>query len=105
MHDDETRASRRELFVYYRIRPAAESLARVIVLDFQRELMRQHPHLSARLLRKDEAPNGAPTWMETYAMNPPHERGIDAALQATIERLAAPLQACVDGERHVEAFR
>ena len=94
----------RELFVYYRVAPATADEAHAAATALQAALHAAHPGLQARLLRRDNGPADAETWMETYAL-PSSPGGVDAALQATIEAAAAAaLAVFIDGARHVEAF-
>ncbi len=91
----------RELFVWYRVDPRQAGDAKTAVTAMQQLLTDQYPGLQARLLvRRGEAQE---TWMEAYA-RPADEAGIDADLEADIERHAAALAAVIDGNRHAEAF-
>ena len=94
----------RELFVYYRVAPATAGEAHAAATAMQSALRTAHAGLQARLLRRDNGPADAETWMEAYAL-PSSLNGVDAALQATIEAAAAAaLAVFIDGARHVEAF-
>ncbi|MCE9659607.1 MAG: DUF4936 family protein [Burkholderiales bacterium] len=97
----------RELFVYYRIRPADVAAARAAVLAMQDALRRAHPGLAARLLTRvgegDGDGNGSQTWMETYSLSAKRP-GVAADLEAEIEKAATSWAALVAGPRHVEAF-
>ena len=93
----------RELFVYYRIRDADAAAARRAALAMQDELRRTHPGLAARLLTRAGGSDGLQTWMETYTLAG-DAAGVDAGLEAEIERQATSWAALVAGPRHVEAF-
>ena len=97
-----------ELYVYYRLDTSAAASALAVVRAFQRELCAAHPGLQARLLRRAEIEEGQQTWMEIYrfAAETPEVplRGVDAALQADIERAALPLNRFMRGSRHLERF-
>lgn len=96
----------RELFVYYRVRPAHETDARRVVVAMHRELRAAYPGLEARLLTRDAGDNGAPTWMESYALDGAEASGgIGPDVERAIEAHALPLLAFLDGPRHVEAFQ
>jgi len=95
----------RELFVWYRVRRERADEARAAVLALQRSLRREWPALQARLLARDDSETS--TWMETYSLprrSAGDDPGIDAAIEATIAAAAGPLEALIDGPRHVEAF-
>jgi Domain of unknown function (DUF4936) len=95
----------RELFVWYRVRRDRADRARAAVAAMQRSLGVQWPGLQARLLVRDEGQTC--TWMETYSRPAPgagDDRGIDAEIEAAIAAAARPLEALIDGTRHVEAF-
>jgi len=95
----------RELFVYYRVRPAHAADARPAVVAMQRELRALYPGLKARLLTRD-ADDGVPTWMEAYAFDKVGaSRGIGPDVEHAIEAHALPLLAFLEGPRHVEAFQ
>jgi hypothetical protein len=95
----------RELFVYYRVRPADARAAHAAVLAFHAALMQRHPTLKARLLRRPESGQAEQTWMETYATDAPADSaGISASMQADIETSAQALAPFVQGTRHVEVF-
>ena len=109
----------RELFVYYRVRPAHADAARRAALAFQGALSLRHPALKARLLRRDEnvirgiggdsdSDSGSgteQTWMETYAVDArTHAGGVSEALQAEIEAGACALAPFIHGARHTEVF-
>lgn len=93
----------RELFVYYRVRMASETIASTIVEAFQTDLEQRFPPLSARLLRREPVPGEAQTWMEIYAVasggggvTPEVQQAIDAAPLALAPHLVGP--------RHTEVF-
>ena len=95
----------RELFVYYRVRVDDADAVLMRVRGLQARLVARHPGLTARVLRRPEAVDGSQTWMEVYALDPvqgPH--GVDAGLQAAIEREAAASLPSLDGQRHAEVF-
>ena len=96
----------RELFVYYRVRPADARAARAAVLAFHAGLMQRHPTLKARLLRRPESVQPEQTWMETYATDAPAgSAGITASMQADIETSAQEALALfIQGARHTEVF-
>jgi hypothetical protein len=95
----------RELYVYYRVRSAHAADARRAVAAMQRELRALYPGLEARLLTRDIDDDGAPTWMETYALDKAEaSRGVGPDVERAIEAHALPLLPFVDGPRHVEAF-
>jgi hypothetical protein len=96
----------RELFIYYRSREDHAAAVPTRVRSFQARLVRAHPGLVARLLRRPVVKDGLITWMETYAIDPMSDcPGIDERLQQEIEFAAAPLRGLIEGERHVEVFR
>jgi hypothetical protein len=90
-----------ELFVYYRAAPRDAAALESAVRRMQAALTRQHPGLSARLLRRPEPRDGFVTWMEAYAW--PAADGPDAVAQA-VSAAAAPLAGWIVGPRHVEHF-
>jgi len=98
----------RELFIYYRSRTDRSAEVAERVVEFQARLVAQHPALQARLLCRPEVSDGWQTWMETYSINamhsPDHAEGMTTELQQAIEREAAVLRPCIDGERHTEVF-
>lgn len=87
----------RELYVYWKTSDGRAALAAVRMA--QEALCAAEPGLQARVLEREDA---APvTLMEIYV----HGRGIDAALQARIERtLRAATRSLAIGARHVEVF-
>jgi len=91
----------RELFVYYRVHIGSESIATMIVDQFQANLKQHIPQIAARLLRRPPVPGEAQTWMETYAMA---SGGITPAHQRAIEDAALALAPHLDGPRHTEVF-
>lgn len=95
-----------ELFIYYRSQAQHAQAVKTAVAAFQHALRERHARLEARLLHREESPSMSITWMETYRLTATADApGIDAALQAEIELLAAPaLAGLLDGQRHVEAF-
>ncbi|MEP6874945.1 MAG: DUF4936 family protein [Burkholderiales bacterium] len=90
----------RELFVYYRVRSDNAAPAHTAVQRLHAQLRHDHPHVSARLLRRPEEGNGVQTWMEIYAA----ESGITDEMQARIEADARALLPLIDGPRHAEVF-
>jgi hypothetical protein len=101
----------RELYVYYKVRGDSAAAALTVVREFQQELRAETPALVVRLLRHPGETDGLQTWMETYAVEAfgrnadvPPAAGIDAELQARIERAAARLAPHLAGARHVEVF-
>lgn len=94
----------RELFIYYRAKPADAPALQAQVLAFQQRLAALHPGLVTRLLRRPETVDGWQTWMETYA-RPAHPEGVSEAIEQDIARLAATAGALTGAARHVEVFR
>lgn len=95
----------RELFVWYRVRRERADEARAAVVALQRSLRDRWPGLQARLLVRDAGETS--TWMETYSLPPGPagtDRGIDAAIEASIVTAAPGFEGLIDGVRHVEAF-
>jgi hypothetical protein len=92
----------RELFVYYRVAEADLGAAAHAVGAFQAALRGRHPALQAKLLRRPELTEGRATLMEVYAQA--GADGVDADLQADIERHAQVLQPWLQGPRRVEVF-
>jgi Domain of unknown function (DUF4936) len=90
----------RELFVYYRVRSDNAAEANAAVQRMQAQLRDDHPHLSARLLRRPEEEDGLQTWMEIYAA----EVGITDEMSSSIETQAFALAPLIDGPRHTEVF-
>jgi ABC-type nitrate/sulfonate/bicarbonate transport system substrate-binding protein len=103
-----TEHSVRELFIYYRVHPAQAAAALDAVQQMQLDLMRRHPGLTARLLRREpevkpEATADAlQTWMETYSLESNPE-GVTPALQADVAALGGALD-MIQGPRRVEVF-
>ncbi|MEO5881886.1 MAG: DUF4936 family protein [Caldimonas sp.] len=93
----------RELFVYYRIDPAAAVAARDAVEAMHERLRRAHPGLVARLLIRASDGSAPLTWMETYAL-PRSPDGVGPDIEAGIEAQASQWADLVAGPRHVEAF-
>lgn len=96
----------RELYIYYRVRADAADQAIGAALAMQERLCRQHPGLTARLLRRPPAQEPEPTLMEVYAYRregaPP---GVPRAVEAEIAAAAiASLTPFLAGERHTEYF-
>lgn len=95
----------RELFIYYRVAVGNLTAASAAVSEWQSQLRRRHPTLSARLLRRPETLDGCETWMEIYSTDPMIDAaGITAERQAEIEAGAVVLAALIEGPRHAEAF-
>jgi len=97
-------AGRHELFIYYRLAEADLAAACLALQAAQAALCSAHAGLRARLLRRPAASaDGTCTLMETYTMD---THGIDAPLQAQIERSAAAALApwLAAGARHTETF-
>jgi hypothetical protein len=90
----------RTLCVYYRIDAANLANAAAAVRDFQTRLRDAHRGLQAALLRRPGEQDGEITLMETYAM----PGGVDEALQARIDEVAAALAPWQRGTRHTEIF-
>ena len=89
----------RELYIYWKTASPAAALA--IVTVAQDALAAAEPGLRASVLQREPVDSMPVTLMEIYR----RAGGIDAALQARIERtLAAASQGLVQGERHVEVF-
>jgi len=93
--------SRRELFIYYRVTRAHWRDAANAVEQWQRQLARSHPGLSARVLRRPEVVDDTVTLMEVYALE---GSSVDSELEAEIARNASALRAWLIGERHSEHF-
>lgn len=90
-----------EAFIYYRVQPQRTQQAREAVCRMHAALTAGDHKLVARVLRRgDTAASAGETWMETYS----RPGGVDAALLARIEALAAAWADCRSGERHVEIF-
>jgi hypothetical protein len=86
----------RQLFIYWKLEPAALPAALAAVRQAQASLCAAWPGLEARVYQRcDPAPQA--TVMETYAA----PGGIDAAGE---RRIAAALAGIAPGVRHVEAF-
>jgi Domain of unknown function (DUF4936) len=95
----------RELFIYYRVKPAQLAQARAAVAAMQAQLQAAHPQLVARLLQRDDAQGGLHTWMETYRTEPHRDAaGIGVELQAAIESAAIAVAPFIAGPRHTEVF-
>lgn len=92
---------RRELFVYYRIADADEAAAADALRHMQEDLVRSHPGLLTRRLRRPGSSDGLQTWMETYALPGP---GVDAVVEADIASAARALEPWTRGARHIEVF-
>jgi Domain of unknown function (DUF4936) len=91
----------RELYVYWKAPRASAAAVPAEVGQALRDLMRQHPGLQARLLRRAESSGDTLTWMETYTA----PGGITPILQAQIEATLAPLLLRLQaGPRHTEVF-
>jgi hypothetical protein len=97
---------RRELYVYYRVPAAHADRAAAQVHCLHAELARRFPQMTARLLQRAPQGDDDQTWMETYAITGDGDfpEGVDAALEAEIERLAAAQVTALAGPRHVEVF-
>lgn len=92
-------SSSRELYIYWKT--LAPDAALAIVRVAQDALTAAQPGLRAEVLRREPIDVAPATLMEIYR----HPGGIDAALQALIERtLTAATQGLVQGGRHVEVF-
>lgn len=92
--------STRALYIYWRIRPGREAEALVMLARLQDRLTIDEPGLQARRLQREDSGH-AVTVMEIYA----RPGGVDAGLQARVDAALRPaLQACCDGDRHVEVF-
>ena len=91
----------RELFIYWKLGEAQSAAAIRATAEMQVLLRAQHPGLQARLYRRADVKAGVMTLMEVYG----HAAGVDAGLQAAIERAAAQaLHVWQDAPRHVEVF-
>jgi hypothetical protein len=94
----------RELFVYYRVRPADAPAALAAVRQLHAQLRHAYPGLRARLLHRPDDDKDLQTWMETYQTDPTRD-GMAADLQADIEaRAHALLAPLLQGPRHTEVF-
>jgi hypothetical protein len=95
----------RELFIYYRVQPSQADALRAAVAGWHAQLRRTHPGLIARLLVRSDGDGTVQTWMETYSTDPQRlPGGVDARLQAQIEREAQRVAMLIDGPRHAEVF-
>ena|SRR2546423_11259026 len=95
----------RELFIYYRIRVDEARAARDAVQAMQALLMRRHPGLTARLLRRPDEHDQQQTWMEIYALQRDGETaGVTPRIEADIADAATALAPFTVGTRHTEAF-
>jgi hypothetical protein len=91
----------RELYVYWKAPRARAGVVHGELHAALAELMRRHPGLQARLLRRADEGGDTVTWMETYAA----AGGVSSALQAQIEAALAPVLAQLGaGPRHTEVF-
>jgi hypothetical protein len=91
----------RELYVYWKAPAAHADAVPTEVGPVLHALMRSHPGLQARLLRRADPGGDRVTWMETYTA----PSGVTPALQAQIEAALAPLLARLQaGPRHTEVF-
>lgn len=91
----------RQLFIYWKIAPAALPAALAAVHQAQAQLRTEWPGLQAQVLQRCDRAEGTEsqaTVMETYRS----PAGIDAEGQALIESALAGI---APGPRHVEAFR
>jgi hypothetical protein len=94
-------AGTRQLFIYYRVAEAQAEAAMAAARQMQAALAAHRPGLRTALLRRPDTADADVTLMETYAVDAaiaPH--GVDAALQAEIERLPRIAARTV----HVEVF-
>jgi hypothetical protein len=96
-------AARHELYVYYRIAQGTWRDAARAVTAWQQRLCGTHPGLSARLLRRPEAQDGAVTLMEVYTLDRDDD-ALEAPWPADIAGGAPALQPWLLGERHLEHF-
>jgi hypothetical protein len=94
-------ASRRELFVYYRVAQAHWRNAANAIEQWQQRLQRSYPGLSARVLRRPEATDDTVTLMEVYAVD---GGSVGPVLEDEVARCASALQPWLIGERHSERF-
>ena len=95
----------RELYVYYRVRRDLATAAEALVHGLQRALADDLPGLQARLLKRGDEADGAPTWMEVYRADPLRQPdGVSQDWQQRIEARFTALSPLLDGTRHVEAF-
>lgn len=96
----------RQVFIYYRLTPSVASGVQREVAEIQRQLMRDAPGLSARLLVREPQDTPDVTCMEIYAFDAAAQpEGVGPPLQARIEhRLAPVVGPHAAGGRHVEVF-
>jgi hypothetical protein len=97
----------RALYVYYRVLPGQERVARTAIETMQATLRPLQTGLSARLMCRAEGKAAMtddeavePTWMEVYE----HLDGVSPACEAMLATLASALPDGVFGPRHVEIF-
>ncbi len=91
----------RELFIYWRVQPGQLAQAMAAAASWQALQRAAWPALQARLYRRADEPDAAPTLMETYAA----PGGIDAAWQQRlVTQGELALQPWCQGARHVEVF-
>jgi hypothetical protein len=89
----------RELYVYWKT--TAPDVATATVRALHDALRAAEPSLETHLLQRESDATAAATLMEIYR----RPGGIDATLQARIERtLADATRGLVQGERHLEVF-
>jgi hypothetical protein len=96
----------RQVFIYYRLTPSVAPEVQREVAVVQRELVRDTPGLSARLLVREPQGTSDVTCMEIYTIDATaRPEGVDAPLQARIEhRLTPVVGPHAAGGRHVEVF-
>ncbi len=92
----------RSLYVYYRVPREQQAAVRSAVEAIQRQLQREHPGLSARLMRRaDEGADASEaTWMEIYE----HAAGVSIACEQSLKALMQGLPPALMGARHTEVF-
>jgi Domain of unknown function (DUF4936) len=99
-------SGRRQLFIYYRLKPGNEAAVMQQVIEAQRLLMQEVPGLRAVCLRRPPLPGTPVTLMETYAIDACTDPdGVSPETEAAVERaITAQIGSFIDGPRHVEIF-
>ena len=96
----------RELFVWYRVRRERADEARAAVLAMQRSLAQRAGPACRRASSLATTARRRPGWKPIRCRRRAlaTTAGIDVAIEAAIAAAALPLEALIDGPRHVEAF-
>jgi hypothetical protein len=78
----------KSLFVYYKVPMVQHAALRPLAEAFQQRVQQQWPTLHCDLLQRPQStPEGLETWMEVYH----HPQGLNDAMMADIDRLAAEM--------------